>query len=94
MLEITAIKKNSADLIQRLAKRGVDFTAKINAVLSLNKKRIDTQQSLDAMLAESNKMGQLIGELIKSNKTLEINTLKKKAAIIKSESKELIELST
>ena len=93
MLEINAIKTNSAELIKRLAKRGVDFTAEINTVLILNKKRIDAQQRLDAMLAESNKIGQLIGELIKTKKTLEINNLKKKAAIIKSESKELIELS-
>ena len=93
MLELNLIKKNSADIIRKLAKRGDDYSQRINSILQLNQKRIQNQQELDTILEKSNKIGQLIGQLARSNKTKELNVLKEQATQIKLKAKDLNELS-
>ncbi|MBJ04501.1 MAG: serine--tRNA ligase [Flavobacteriales bacterium] len=93
MLELNLIKKNSAEIIQKLAIRGGDYSQKINDILDLNEKRIKNQQALDEALRESNKIGQLIGQLAKVGNFEKLEVLKKKATQIKTKAKELNNLS-
>ena len=93
MLEINTIKKNPDLIIKKLEKRGVDVKKDINLILELNNQRIENQQKLDSMLAEGNQLAQNIGQFAKEKKFEKIEELKKTAAQIKIDSKELIELA-
>ena len=89
MLEITKIKEETSEVIERLKKRGVDMSNQINLVLKLNEDRIANQQKLDLKLTESNQISQIIPKLVKEKKFEKIEELKNKAGILKKEAKNL-----
>jgi len=93
MLEINTIKKNPDLIIKKLEKRGLDVQKDINLILELNNQRIENQQKLDSMLAEGNQLAHSIGQFAKEKQFEKIEELKKTAAQIKTDSKELIELA-
>ena len=56
MLLIQNIRQEKEAIIQRLAKRGVDFSDLINQALELDDSRKEIQGKLDDILSQSNKI--------------------------------------
>lgn len=91
MLQLQVIRDNTSEIINALNKRNIDATLLLENVLQLDEKRRVTQAQLDNTLAESNKLSKEIGELFKSGKAQDANTLKEKTAAFKEDSKKLSE---
>ena len=92
MLLIQDIRTDKEGIIARLAKRGVDFTDLVNQALSLDDKRKTTQNELDGISAESNKISKEIGQLFSQKKIEEANAMKAKTVELKEKSSELSEV--
>jgi seryl-tRNA synthetase len=95
MLEVHYIKDNKETVLAGLAKRNFkNAESSINAVIQADKDRKSTQASLDAVLAESNKISKEIGILFKSGEPQKAAILKEKTVSLKEKSKELAEKFT
>ena len=68
MLLIQNIRQEKEAIIQRLAKRGVDFSDLINQALELDDSRKEIQGKLDDILSQSNKISKSIGQLFAQKK--------------------------
>ena len=93
MLEINKIKNQTSEIIQRLKKRNIDISQKINQVLELNNERITNQQKLDAVLGKSNKLAQSIGTINQAQNKQEFELMKQEASNLKKQAKELTHIS-
>ncbi|WP_347172806.1 serine--tRNA ligase [Polaribacter uvawellassae] len=92
MLQVQFIRDNKQTVLDGLAKRNfADAETIINAVLSTDENRRNTQTALDTILAESNTISKEIGELFKSGQAQKANLLKEKTTQLKEQSKELTE---
>lgn len=89
MLQINQIRENKEAILAGLAKRNKDFTAQIEEAIAIDETRRKTQNELDAILAESNKLAKEIGDLFKSGKKDEAEALKAKTTELKEKSKTL-----
>ena len=89
MLEISTLKENKNDIIERLKKRYIDPTEDIDLVISLDDKRRQTKTNLDEVLAESNQIAKKVGDLFKQGKKDEATVLRARAGELKSVSSEL-----
>jgi seryl-tRNA synthetase len=89
MLHINKIRENKGNYITLLKVKNVDVTELFNAVIFLDDSRKLTQQKADEFLAKGNQIASQIGELYKTGKKQEANTLKEKSLLIKQESKAL-----
>jgi seryl-tRNA synthetase len=86
MLLIQNIRQEKEAIIQRLAKRGVDFSELINKALELDDSRKEIQGKLDDVLSQSNKISKSIGQLFAQKKIEEANEMKAKTADLKEQS--------
>ena len=68
MLTLKQIIENKEEVIRRLAVKHFDAAAILDEVISLDRQRRETQQSLDARLAEQNAIAKEIGALMKAGK--------------------------
>ena len=68
MLTLDTIKKNTEEVIARLAVKHFDGKEKIARIIELDKTRRASQNELDARLAELKKMAAEIGKLMKEGK--------------------------
>lgn len=91
MLQISTIKENPQEVINRLSIKNFDAKELVEKVISLDAQRRETQKKLDDNLAEANSIAQKIGVLFKTGKNAEANALKEKSAELKILSKELSE---
>ncbi len=91
MLQLSYIRENTQEVIDRLAVKNFKATDIINQVLILDNQRRETQKKLDDNLAEANNLAKEIGLLFKSGKQSEANDLKARTADLKVISKELSE---
>jgi len=91
MLQTNFIKENKALVIERLTKRNIDATPIVENIIKLDDDRKKTQQELDNLLAESNRLAKQIGDLFKDGKAAEANTLKLQTAELKEKSNTLKE---
>ena len=91
MLQVAFIRENKEDVIKRLSKRNIDASEMIEAVITLDEERRKLQTQLDNTLAESNSLSKEIGNLFKSGKVEEANSLKAKTTQLKEDSKQLNE---
>lgn len=91
MLELSYLRNNTTEAVERLNKRNIKAAEKVEEVLVLDEKRRTAQQSLDQKLGDSNKLSKEIGELFKSGKTQEANAAKEKTGTLKAEIKTLQE---
>lgn len=89
MLQTAFIRENKEKVLAGLAKRNKDFTAHVEEVLLLDENRRKTQNELDGLLAEANRIAKEIGDLFKAGKKDEADGLKAKTAEIKEKSKSL-----
>jgi seryl-tRNA synthetase len=92
MLQVAFIRENKEIVLKGLTKRnlknGEELVAK---TLSADEERRAIQTSLDAILAESNKLSKDIGQLFKSGENQKATILKQKTVQLKDKSKELTE---
>ena len=91
MLQVNYLKKNQESIIKSLFKRNVDYSNEINKAIELDEQRKKIQTNLDSLLSESNTIAKSIGDLFKSGKIEEANSLKEKSTQIKPRIKELQE---
>lgn len=91
MLQVSLIREEKEKVIEGLKKRGLrDVEVRVEEILELDKKRRQTQQQQDALLAESNSLSREIGNLMKSGKKSEAEALKVKTAQMKGQIAELV----
>ncbi|MFI3288377.1 MAG: serine--tRNA ligase [Rikenellaceae bacterium] len=89
MLTIKQIRTQKDETVRRLAKKGVDAAQTIDQIIEADDLRKNTQQSLDAMLAEQNALAKEIGMLFKTGKASEAEEKKARVAELKAEAVEL-----
>lgn len=89
MLTLKYITENTAEVIERLAKKYFDGKEVIEKVVALDGNRKATQVKLDNTLAEINQLSKQVGELFKQGKADEANQVKAQTANLKEQSKEL-----
>jgi len=91
MLQITTIRENPQEVIERLSIKNFDAKELVEKVISLDAQRRETQKKLDDNLAEANSIAKEIGVLFKGGKNTEANALKERSTELKTASKELSE---
>ena len=92
MLQVQFIRENKEIVLNGLTKRNfVNAKTSIENVLNTDENRRATQTSLDAILAESNKLSKEIGGFFKSGELQKANLLKEKSVQLKEQSKQLSE---
>lgn len=89
MLLVAQIRENKDRILEGLKKRNKDFSAQVEEILSLDDTRRKTQSELDNNLAEANKLSREIGELFKSGKKDDADSLKARVAQLKEAAKAL-----
>lgn len=89
MLQISYLRENTQEAIERLAKKNFEATDSINALLKLDDKRRETQLELDNLFAESNRISKQIGDLYRLGNKTEADELKNSTSKIKEKSQEL-----
>ncbi|MES2762877.1 MAG: serine--tRNA ligase [Bacteroidota bacterium] len=88
MLQLAYIRDNKEDVLKRLAiKNFKDAESIINSVIELDNNRKSAQRQADDTKAEANNLAKQIGELMKSGKKEEAETLKAKTADLKANEK-------
>lgn len=93
MLQLAYIRDNKEDVLKRLAiKNFKDAETIINKVIELDNSRKTTQKQADDVKAEANTLAKQIGELMKSGKKEEAETLKAKSAELKQNEKQFDEV--
>ena len=92
MLQLAYIRDNKEDVLKRLAIKNIkEAEATLTTILQLDEKRKAAQQQADAIKAEANGLAKQIGELMKSGKKEEAETLKAKTVALKAEEKNIDE---
>ena len=65
MLELSRIREQKEDIIEKMKVRKFDAEAHLNKVIKLDEERRSTQMALDNDLAEANKIAKTVGQLFK-----------------------------
>jgi len=91
MLQVNFIRENKERVLAGLAKRNKDFTAQIEEILQLDDARKKAQNDLDNNLAEANKLSKEIGDMFKTGRKDEAESLKPRVAELKEAAKGLEE---
>jgi seryl-tRNA synthetase len=89
MLQISFLRDNKEEALQRLAIKNFNDISLIEKALELDGQRRKTQTELDSLLSNQNSLAKQIGDLFKSGKAAEANDLKNKSAVLKESSKQL-----
>lgn len=93
MLQLSYIREKKDDVLKRLAiKNFKDATSVIDQVIELDNNRKATQKLADDSKAEANTLAKQIGELMRSGKKEEAESLKVKTADLKLKEKQYDEL--
>jgi len=91
MLQISYLRENKEEVIERLAIKNFDASDIIDKAIELDNQRRQTQNQLDETLAEANNASREIGGFFKQGLINEANELKLKTVELKALSKELNE---
>ena len=90
MLQVAKIRENFDLYVQGLKKRGFQSPeTTLQDIIDKDQSRKETQQELDSVLSESNKLAKSIGALMKQDKKEEAEEVKKQTSILKEKSKTL-----
>lgn len=89
MLQISYLRENTQEAVERLAKKNFEASDSINTLLKLDDKRRETQLELDNLFAESNRISKQIGDLYRLGNKTEADELKNNTSKIKEKSQEL-----
>ncbi|HEX4887656.1 MAG TPA: serine--tRNA ligase [Luteibaculaceae bacterium] len=88
MLELTAIREQRAELINRLSKRGLSVESTLNQIIQLDDERKSNQHIIDNTLAELNKLSKEIGKLMQGGDKAGAEALKQTVASLKESIKD------
>ena len=77
MLQVPYLRENTEKALSGLAKRNKDFSATVESIISVDESRRKLQNELDNLLAESNKISKVIGDLFKEGKRESIKRILK-----------------
>lgn len=91
MLQIQFIRENKEFVIERLKVKNFDATQIIGEIIAIDAKRREAQIKADDLQAKLNNLAKEIGDLFKSGKQAEANSLKEQVASLKIEAKEYTE---
>ena len=80
MLELSRIREEKDAIAAGLKIRNLDVKDQLEAVISLDEKRRETQQQMERDLAELNSLAKSIGGLFKEGKVDEANAMKTKTS--------------
>ena len=89
MLQVSYIRDNREQVLERLAVKNFKQVELVNEVIELDDKRRSTQTSLDNTSAEANAAAKQIGELMRTGKKDEAEGLKAKTGAWKEDIKKL-----
>lgn len=89
MLQLSYLRENTNEAIERLSKRNIDCHQIVHKIIDLDNERKSFQFEMDNLLAEANLLAKQIGQLIKENKTQEANQNKEKTSVLKNSTQEL-----
>ncbi|MEX2485076.1 MAG: serine--tRNA ligase, partial [Brumimicrobium sp.] len=89
MLEITRIRTDKDVIIHGLKKRGVDVSATIDSILSLDEQWRAKKAEMESVQSESNRISKEIGQLFREGKTEEANAAKEKTSVLKTKEQDL-----
>ena len=89
MLQVPYLRENTEKALSGLAKRNKDFSATVDSIISVDESRRKLQNELDNLLAESNKISKIIGDLFKEGKREEADGMKVRTTEIKEECKSI-----
>lgn len=89
MLTLNLLREKPDFVIERLAVKNFNAQEIIQQILSVDEKRRATQTELDALFNHSNQLSKQIGDLFKSGKKDEAESLKDKSTALKEESSKL-----
>ena len=87
MLQVPYLRENTEKALSGLAKRNKDFSATVESIISVDESRRKLQNELDNLLAESNKISKVIGDLFKEGKRKEADGMKVRTTEITEECK-------
>ena len=89
MLQISFLRDNKQEAIERLKIKNFDASLIIDEVIHLDDKRKSTQYQSDELLKRANLIAKEIAILFKEGKGIEANSLKEEAATVKQKTKKL-----
>lgn len=87
MLKLTYITDNKEEVIERLSKKGFNDVSLVEHVIELNERRKTTQSQSDSLSAELNSLSKQIGQLFKTGKQADAESLKAKTTTLKEDIK-------
>lgn len=88
MLQISYLRENTTEAVERLAIKNFNASEAIKQILSIDDNRREIQLELDNLFAESNRISKTIGDLYREGKKSEADELKQKTVNIKDKSQE------
>ncbi len=94
MLQIQRIRTAPEEIIEGLKKRGIDATATVDALIAIDADRRKIRHEMEERQAKSNALAKEIGQLFKSGKGAEAQSLKEETGVLKQEIKDLAEQVT
>jgi seryl-tRNA synthetase len=89
MLEIKKIRENKSELLEALAKRGVELTEQLDSIIQLDQQRRSNLAEAEELKHQLNSVSKKIGEYFKSGNREEADKLKLETSELKSRIKEL-----
>jgi seryl-tRNA synthetase len=89
MLQLSTLRENTQQVIEKLAKKNFKNEATIHEVIALDNARRTTQNEQEAILAQNNALAKQVGDLMKAGNKDEANALKETTLANKETSKQL-----
>ena len=89
MLQVSYIRENREKVLERLSVKNFKQPEIVDAVISLDEERRQTQTTLDSISAEANTIAKQVGELMRQGKKEEAEILKSRTVAIKEQIKTL-----
>src|ERR1700709_2157152 len=94
MLQVSYIRDNREQVLERLAVRNFKQPELVDEIIQLDDKRRQTQTSMDSVSAEANAAAKQIGELMRAGKKEEAEAIKSKTGTWKEDIKNFGETMT
>ena len=91
MIPLKLLRENKEAALEALQRRNFKELDVVDSLLSKDEKRRKTQATLDGQLAEANQLAKDIGQLFKSGKAQEAQSLKERSAELKQSTKAMQE---
>lgn len=91
MIQITTIRNNPAEVLERLALRGFDASSTVQEIVQTDKSAREARSEMEQLQSRSNQISKEIGELMRSGNKADAEALKSETATIKERLKGLEE---